>query len=846
MSEKPKRLRIHRRVRPIRLAFLVRPNDRDALMRVFEINTCLWGGRFNPIVPVFRRTPAWWVDKPPTPPTASEIVGGYLAAFEPDFIVAMEPSLVQAAGAPKSRVLPPDDVLNAARDEHVGYGVSACDVYQGLYEREFRFVHRHPRKVGFAAQDEERFAAFAGAAFGRFPSDDTLQYFLRHYRNVFDAAPFRIVAADLRDVLGAKVATPLRVGASGLEVQRSGWRHDPVLFLIDATSTRDLIDYWNLRALGWRVLPIPIQWRDDLLSVCNTIIRQQYVPLRWQPQYRHHTEILASRSLTWDDARSFIKKLDLPGNDAVGPRHYPRIWDEWARDKDGAVPCTLDGGNLEDECGIADGRISFQSLSPSFATSFGPPNLPMWANVVHLRDYSAGSEVATILPPGIPDVDRLLDTMRFERDSTRVTSEGIVALCDFGDRTIFWSVLDGVGVLQGWFKSRGLDAELSGAGRICMQMIRQLGGPWGAHLVANPHVLHLLDEMAHGMVESLDDSTPAEGPKPKARGRTASWSQWWGLLRKIHHDDRRAERDFGRLTKHGVLQVGLKLDCPHCAQTNWYSLKQVAENLRCDRCLQPFQFPAARPPTQAWAYRTQGPFSIENYAHGAYAVAIALRFFLQLLQIEATWAPSLKLKNEQGDEFEIDFAMWCQARHRVGFEPTFVIGECKSFKEQFEPRDLRRARELAKLFPGALLVFATLREELEPAEKRRIAGLARTGRRRTQADKWRNPVLVLTAHEVMGRWGPPHCWQDAGGAMAEFATRYGLRNDLIQLCDATQQLHLGMESDAASQSRYFARLEQRWRRTRAGRPQAAGGAARGETASANDPAEVNLNARPPG
>jgi hypothetical protein len=352
--------------------------------------------------------------------------------------------------------------------------------------------------------------------------------------------------------------------------------------------------------------------------------------------------------------------------------------------------------------------------------------------------------------------------------------------------------------------------------------------------------------MAHGMVESLDDSTPGEGPKPKARGRTASRSQWWGLLRKTDQDDRRAERDFDRLTKHGVLQVGLKLDCPNCAQTNWYSLKQVAENLRCDRCLQPFQFPAARPPTQAWAYRTQGPFSIENYAHGAYAVAIALRFFLQLLQIEATWAPSLKLKNEQGDEFEIDFAMWCQARHRVGFEPTFVIGECKSFKEQFEPRDLRRARELAKLFPGALLVFATLREELEPAEKRRIAGLARTGRRRTQADKWRNPVLVLTAHEVMGRWGPPHCWQDAGGAMAEFATRYGLRNDLIQLCDATQQLHLGMESDAASQSRYFARLEQRWRRTRAGRPQAAGGAARGETASANDPAEVNLNARPPG
>lgn len=55
----------------------------------------------------------------------------------------------------------------------------------------------------------------------------------------------------------------------------------------------------------------------------------------------------------------------------------------------------------------------------------------MWANVIHLRDYSGGSEVATIFPPGLPDVDRLLGTMRFEPDSTRVTSEGIVTLCDW-------------------------------------------------------------------------------------------------------------------------------------------------------------------------------------------------------------------------------------------------------------------------------------------------------------------------------------------------------------------------------------------------------------------------------
>jgi len=158
--------------------------------------------------------------------------------------------------------------------------------------------------------------------------------------------------------------------------------------------------------------------------------------------------------------------------------------------------------------------------------------------------------------------------------------------------------------------------------------------------------------------------------------------------------------------------------------------------------------------------------------------------------------------------------MWCQARFRDAFEPIFVIGECKSFNEQFEPRDVRRARDLAKRFPGAVLVFATLRTSLKPGEKRRIAGLARVGRRRTQADKWRTPVMVLTAHELLARMGPPFCWKDAGGKMAQFAQDYRGRNDLLELCDATQQLHLGMESDAASRTQYFARIEERRRRAR--------------------------------
>jgi hypothetical protein len=40
------------RVRPLRLAFVVEPKDKAGLQRIFEVNSALWGGVFNFIIPL--------------------------------------------------------------------------------------------------------------------------------------------------------------------------------------------------------------------------------------------------------------------------------------------------------------------------------------------------------------------------------------------------------------------------------------------------------------------------------------------------------------------------------------------------------------------------------------------------------------------------------------------------------------------------------------------------------------------------------------------------------------------------------------------------------------------------
>ena len=74
--------------------------------------------------------------------------------------------------------------------------------------------------------------------------------------------------------------------------------------------------------------------------------------------------------------------------------------------------------------------------------------------------------------------------------------------------------------------------------------------------------------------------------------------------------------------------------------------------------------------------------------------------------------------------------------------------------------------------------------------------------------------MVLTKHEllIVADFGPPYCWEDAGGKFAEFAPRFRHSAELNELSDATRQLHLGMESYAAWHEKDMEKLTRRLQR----------------------------------
>jgi len=749
------------------------------------------------------RTPTWWADHPVLRPPATEIRKGYLDAFEPDYLVDMCGGAQDHDGGDPERVLTEKDLLDAARDEPIHYGVDVLELYEDLYRKEFQFERRHPPQVVLPRAAESRMTLFIAACCGEFPPDKALRYLTRAYRGIFDASLADVDGPGLFAMLRGERGSPLRMGSVGLEPRRRGWPRDPTLFFMDGTSAVDLIDYWNLRAMGWWVLPVPCQWSDALVPECSRFIEENHVPYRHDSKMMHHTNLMCSRSVPAEQMRAFAKRLTAPGpHSLVTEDQYPRIWDEWVREHDRAL---LRWDVLADEADVevtAQGStISFSVLRPPFVERAWAGSAPRWANVIRVRDYGRQPDSAPVIPAGLPDVDRILK--RLGPRDVRVTGEGIVITSAYPRRRTRLMLPSRLDVFRAWAHKQSLEIELSGAGRLAEQLIRGLGGLWGVQKLAHEEVIALLERMASGLAQSEVEQEAEPSRGAKLRGRIVSIGEWLSCLKKVHEGSEDwAKRHLHLLVRHKVLQLGLRLQCPLCAQHNWYGLDRLAEEVTCERCLGRFDFPATDPPRGGWYYRTVGPFSVENYAQGSYCVALALRLLGDPTFGEHTWIPPFVLRPQRGEELEADFAAFWRESSFDRTDPVLIFGECKTYG-QFQARDVRRMRRIAQMFPGAVIAFCTLRKRLAPAEKKRIASFAGGGRKILRGDRWLHPVLVLTGTELFSALGPPDCWEEAGGRFAKLAQRYRRFRSMMDVCDVTQQLHLGMESHGEWLDRYL-------------------------------------------
>lgn len=796
------------RLRPTRIAFLVRPNDLASVRKAMRVSTCLWGGSYNPIIPVFKIAPNEWRGEGWRRSKGYDIARGYVRYFEPDVYVEAEQGLLEDIGLGNLReqisfrthVVTLNDFLSPQdRREwsEPAFGLSVADILRDIYETERRFELRESRP---AIMVPRRVATgLTEVVFGLYPFQPDAKYFSENYKSTFKAEELDCSADTWRKVIVSGALTPLKVTRRGLDAQRF-WYHDPVIFVFDPARSTDLIDLWNLKIEPRPVIPVPLCWFDELIGDIRAIVRAEYRPVRGNPNgVMHRATVEFARSVSDDCVKTSVLALSggLPEG-ALAVKHWRSpIWETAGNafaHGEGRIEVTAEERNFRLSPTTGDPSwAKFEALAPKFASRFGASEW-RWANVVRASTYGFDRQFATVFPHNT--FDRTWPTLGRGGDWVAVSREGWV----FGQRYKNWAesinLLSHEDAIIGSLQKLGVEAKLSDPGHVARQMLDHLGGLWGAHLLAEVETLQLLNKMAGGVRRKVNATETMEESFER---RSAPIKDWNDLIARRKAKRLRPQISIEDFTKRNVIKLGLETDCPNCRATNWHSLTSSDYTLICDRCLKNYDFPQykLRDHNRNWAYRVFGPFSVPDFGRGSYSAILSLRFLsgFQVSRSEMTFSTAMDLTIE-GIKAEADFLAWHRREnHDEHSPPELIIGEAKSFGagDLISAKDIAKLKLIGRKLSNCFIVVSVLKESFTAREKRLLIDLVNWGRRSNGLGEAANPVILLTAHELFGKNLISSLWKDLGEPHSRFLG-YEHTATLRDFADATQQIYLGLPS----------------------------------------------------
>lgn len=757
--------------RPLRFLFLIKPNDKKALLEAIELNSVLWGGIYNPIIPLYTKKTKRWKQYT-FRKTIKDITLGYINAFDPDFLVCdfETPTFIKELGL---KIIKSSQIQPTKEEPYrMSFGVGIWDLLEWMYQSDFRFVQKFPTHLAIPIIPKKN-RIFWSSWFGKLPDKFKKDLLSSYFKKAMDIKTPKV--NELREILNHNTLIPRKIMQYGLTIQtRGGFSNENIVFFLDPSDFIDIIDFWNLRAVGRHVLPIPENLKDDneLKTIAKKYIESSKGTNRYNPARKYRANIIPSSSKSLDDTKKFIESLDLKKDeDGSYPvsfhQSYPRIWDDWARDKDSIDPYDVYFDSKSNDIGDNQNKITLPTVFPEHIENYYLGN-PKIANEITFNIYGDIEKYAEVFPKSYgKEVSRYLNNMA-GLNKWRIGRNGLVKLIDSISSST-WELPLSESIFSAWLIDKGWEYEVSTAGKLTKELYKQIDG-W-IYGFTNKDILDLFESMAR----SID-----------GEGRDKSIAYVKSRVEQITGNKLRMEQ-FLRMN---LFSIGANSKCPNCQRSSWFELEKIKKEMACPKCLSSFNAIDSLGESN-WSYKTVGPLSVPNHADGAISVMFSVDFFSsdsKMHSIKTTPVYSFNAnKKSSTKQIEADFGfLW---RESVFGEKSdgVAFGEAKTFNK-FKRKDFQRMRLIGKEFPGAVLIFSTLREKLTNFEINEFKKLVKSGNKYWKNDKPINPIIILTSKELMSSSPPPYSWSE------EDQKKYPHITGIFDLAKATQQKYLGVES----------------------------------------------------
>jgi len=712
--------------RPVKIGFLVRDGSVEDLVKASGINTLLWGGIYNPIIPVS-------ADK--------EFAEQLMDLFSVDVLFPVSQtkeidSLIKEYPFLKAPMHYNQNIFYEdyiSKKNNIGY-LDSLNIVNYYWDKEVKYRSKgyQSRCTSLIWEENEELKHFFSILFGYFPTDYNLR---DNFENAFlKGMRSKVVYISINGPFNKELVSdisPIKLTGSELIGYGGTWGGNGI-YVGDENNFDDLLYFWNLRASGLSVDFLPknkierfrefikesIQKLDDIPNKNPNI--EDWITVYYAGSHDEVKEIIKEFQGKKRFVFNHCDKIIWNGLN-IKPTYFCFGWEQVLASIDKSDDRFSVSVNFPDKKFMADNNrmadVGFQQL----AVSIDP---------IHELGYPEH----TLKPPFLRRLNEFYSRqIAFDPWRIRVERYGIAEIMNVNDNSSTFYPIPHQVLIQKIFELAGIKSKISQAGLITKRIIEKIGGVDGGRVFKISSVRKLLQ------TSGTEDSF-SRGEATRRIWDEGNFRKHEGLyIEPRKRPSLTPDLVFDFLLKKDFLRAGLELTCGHCRLSNWLSLAEIDDIWRCNYCGDENKTSLQLSNKGDWKFRKSGLFAKDNSQEGAIPVILALLVFLRIVNSsEFIYSPSLILEIA-GKSCEVDFSVLQYGRGR---EIQLAIGECKSEAGtigQGDVDNLKSVQEkIRKLGINCFMVFSKTAKEFTEEEITLFKKL------RTE----RIPIILLTNKEL--------------------------------------------------------------------------------------------------
>lgn len=716
---------VHQRVRPVRYAFLVETTQRDQVALAASLNTALWGGMFNPIVPV----------------DSMDSAVALFRAFDPDVLVRLCSSALpdQLARRYEQRVIERSQLVsrdNRTQRRHLGLGFDIMPLLRDLHEADSRYKDQPSSAVLPRPVDADGWRDFCAVAYGSFHSlpEQDLEFEDGWCRAI------RAARVELLDLTPPAVDAYLPIDTTRHGLRLYGGHascSSHVLYVGDHRSSADLIEFWNLRATGREVVFVPVAAHGNFEAWIRSVVAEG--AYRINDHVDNNADIQKGSSVGEEQFKEVVQWIVGLRAGRVSARSWSLRYGMNEEMYVGDIHVAETEGASGDEVGLLeDSAITpVRMVPPPFLEGEGSAfGRFRWVVDATLFCGTRAEDLLFSFPSEHRVEEVVRRAMCRPSETFRLSRRGLAFLEHFSFSHLHVHTVRQEDVMGALLEGGGYSAKPSAPGRYAELIIRKMGSlHWDCRVLKIDGVRRALQQLSDG------------GCLTKGNIHGYVKGTWRDDLYQhlfLREGWRQAEFStiFDLLLEHRMVRPGLGLQCSTCRKEGWYHVSEFAEDFTCRFCFTSQRVPFAS--AKEWQYRADGLFQLPAGAQGSFAVIVSLWRLRELGGLRGFGYVTGRDIVADGARAEVDFA--CVHLGRDAADYDLVLGEAKT--TDFAEADVQKLTRVAGRFARKpYLAFSTLKDRFSDQERQWLTALVDA--------KW--DVIALTREELDPYLLPDRC-----------------------------------------------------------------------------------------